>query len=106
MAKMTDELDSEKTSRVTRGKFSNYDRSIKQAEMEKIKGCFEPRRQKLFDMLSLNMKNLFSKCWTAKASKRLAIKAKCYDCCCYQKEEIANCNSTTCPLYEYRPFKK
>lgn len=39
-----------------------------------------------------------------------AIRAKCLDCCCDQKEEVKLCPATTCPLYPFRlgknPFRK
>ncbi len=39
-----------------------------------------------------------------------AIRAKCLDCCCGQKEEVKLCPATACPLYPFRlgknPFRK
>ena len=39
-----------------------------------------------------------------------AIRAKCLDCCCDQKDEVKLCPATTCPLYPFRlgknPFRK
>lgn len=51
-------------------------------------------------------KKLWHRCFTAKSSGREAIKAKCYDCSGYNREEIKNCTVRTCPLWNYRPFKK
>jgi hypothetical protein len=31
-----------------------------------------------------------------------AIKAKCLDCCCGQREEVKLCPVTTCPLWQFR----
>lgn len=31
-----------------------------------------------------------------------AIKAKCYDCCAYNSNEVKLCSSETCPLWVYR----
>ena len=31
-----------------------------------------------------------------------AIRAKCLDCCCDQREEVKLCPATTCPLYPFR----
>lgn len=39
-------------------------------------------------------------------SDRAAVKAKCLDCTGYQKNEIAKCPSTTCPLHPRRPYQK
>jgi len=38
-------------------------------------------------------------------SLRAAIKAKCLDCCCWQRAEIADCRVPNCALYPYRPYK-
>ena len=46
---------------------------------------------------------------TAKAyegnSKAAGIKAKCLDCCCWQRTEITNCTVLACPLWPYRPYQ-
>lgn len=31
-----------------------------------------------------------------------AIKEKCLDCCCGQREEVKMCPVKTCPLYDFR----
>lgn len=39
-----------------------------------------------------------------------AVRAKCLDCCCWQKNEVKLCPATQCPLYDFRmgknPFRK
>lgn len=35
-----------------------------------------------------------------------AIRAKCMDCCCYQRNEVAACPCTNCPLWPYRFGKR
>lgn len=46
---------------------------------------------------------------TAKAyagnSKAAGIKAKCLDCCCWQRNEVAGCTVLACPLWPYRPYQ-
>ncbi|HPD46327.1 MAG TPA: hypothetical protein P5279_06665 [Anaerohalosphaeraceae bacterium] len=37
-------------------------------------------------------------------SKAAALKAKCLDCTCWQKDEIRKCTVSDCPLYPYRPY--
>ena len=37
-----------------------------------------------------------------KLTQRQAIMAKCYDCCCYDRNEVKLCESKTCPLYQYK----
>lgn len=39
-------------------------------------------------------------------SKAAAIKAKCLDCCCFNKDEVRNCSVKKCPLWVYRPYQK
>ncbi len=39
-------------------------------------------------------------------SKSAAVKAKCLDCSCWQRTEIANCSVDICPLWLYRPYRK
>ena len=34
-----------------------------------------------------------------------AIREKCLDCCCYQKNEVKLCTETTCALYPFRMGK-
>ena len=38
-------------------------------------------------------------------SRAAATKAKCLDCCCWQRVEVANCPVDTCPLWPYRPYR-
>jgi hypothetical protein len=40
------------------------------------------------------------------ASPRGAIKAKCLDCCHFDRAEVAACSVWLCPLHPYRPFQK
>ena len=39
-------------------------------------------------------------------SLRAAIKAKCLDCVCWEKNEVKKCTVVTCPLWLYRPYGK
>lgn len=34
-----------------------------------------------------------------------ALKAKCFECCNGQREEIKHCPITDCALYNFRPYK-
>ena len=45
------------------------------------------------------------KVYYGKKSFIRAIKAKCLDCCCWQREEVRNCQSYACPLWNLRPFQ-
>lgn len=39
-------------------------------------------------------------------SLRLAINAKCFDCTCYSRIEVTNCEITDCPLWALRPWQR
>ena len=39
-------------------------------------------------------------------SRAAAVKAKCLDCCCWQRKEVRLCTAVTCPLWKYRPYQK
>ncbi|MCB6366634.1 hypothetical protein LI291_10665 [Intestinibacillus massiliensis] len=42
----------------------------------------------------------------AKLTPIKAIRAKCIDCCCGQRQEVRLCAVTGCPLHEYRMGKR
>lgn len=43
--------------------------------------------------------------WDGKKSPIKAIRAKCLDCCCDQREEVKLCQVKGCPLYPFRMGK-
>jgi hypothetical protein len=55
--------------------------------------------------LPISVRGVFERALNGK-SKAAAIKAKCLDCCCFNKEEIGGCRIKTCPLWSYRPYQK
>lgn len=48
---------------------------------------------------------LFTGIWRGSKSKADRIKAKCLDCCCYQRDEVRQCGRRFCPLWAIRPFR-
>ncbi len=46
----------------------------------------------------------YSKAMSGK-SRAAAVKAKCLDCCCWQRKEVQLCTAVTCPLWMYRPYQ-
>lgn len=58
-----------------------------------------------FESLPLSVRGIFEKAFSGN-SKSSAIKAKCLDCCCFNREEISKCNVKKCPLWSYRPYQK
>ena len=39
------------------------------------------------------------------ASPRAAIRAKCLDCCAFDRNEVRYCPAILCALHRYRPFQ-
>tara|TARA_R110002111_G_C5764819_1_gene351842 strand:+ start:215 stop:493 length:279 start_codon:yes stop_codon:yes gene_type:complete len=40
-----------------------------------------------------------------KQTRKSAMDAKCWDCCCQQREEIRLCSMVECSLHAFRPYK-
>ena len=51
----------------------------------------------------VTVKGVYSKAY--QGSKANAVKAKCLDCTCDQRDEIRNCEAFTCPLWSVRPYQ-
>lgn len=56
-------------------------------------------------LIPKNQQSLFYKIFTGGKSYSKAVKAKCLDCTCFNKEEIKKCEVFTCPLHNLRPYK-
>ena len=70
---------------------------------QKVSQAISPQvEQKLAQMPSAYRKT-YRKAMTGK-SLRAAVNAFCSECVCWQREEVKNCTSHTCPLYQYRPY--
>lgn len=48
---------------------------------------------------------LFQRCYEGTATRPQRYKAKCLDCCSYQRIEVASCSHTSCPLHTIRPYQ-
>ena len=46
----------------------------------------------------------FEKAYTGN-SRRLAMRAMCLQCCWLDRQAVAECQSTICPLWKFRPFQ-
>ena len=49
-------------------------------------------------------RSLFEHVFADNPSRARAIKAKCLDCSCFQREEIVRCTVKSCPLWLVRPY--
>jgi len=68
-----------------------------------------PKRMRILEQVSEDMPSkvrLFEKCFLAEASPRMAIKAMCVWCTWGSHEDIRECPSDDCPLWEYRSYIK
>ena len=63
----------------------------------------EAIRAEQMSALPVSVKGMYKKAFLG--SKATAIKAKCLECSCNQREEIRLCDIYTCPLYEVRPYQ-
>ncbi len=66
----------------------------------------EPKKYNLIITLPSTIQKLFYLSYTGKTTRNQAIKAKCLDCSCFDKEEVRNCSAKLCPLYKFRPYQK
>ena len=48
-------------------------------------------------------RNNYQKAMAGK-SRAAAVKAKCLDCTCWNRAEVARCPVKTCSLWSYRPY--
>lgn len=71
-----------------------------------LKSGFGKKMIKYMDGVPASYKRSLLEAYTGKKKKANAIKAKCLDCSCFQRSEIENCETLTCPLWHYRPYKK
>jgi len=46
-----------------------------------------------------------ARAFAGKSSPRAAIKAKCLDCCHWDRAEVVACTVVLCPLHAYRPYQ-
>lgn len=53
-----------------------------------------------------SQKSILSKALAGSSSPRSAIKARCLQCCNYDRSEVRECRSITCALHRYRPFQQ
>ena len=65
-----------------------YRRKVESGEIEK------PKPMDPIEKAKANPKSL-----------RAAINAKCFDCCCFQRGEVAKCTAVDCPLHHQRPWQ-
>ena len=79
--------------------------AVKAAETE---GLTAQDRQTAIDKRTRQMpssfRSVYRKTVEGIASPRVAIRAFCSECVCWQRKEVRLCPAVACPLWMYRPF--
>jgi hypothetical protein len=70
--------------------------------MEKI----DKKKHSYFKNIPEKYKVLFLKIAVGETTSLIKkIKAKCLDCCCFEREEVRLCNMDQCALHRVRPYQ-
>ena len=64
------------------------------------------RVEKYLDGIPISAKGIVTRAMHKTGGRMNAIKAKCLDCCNWDRKEVATCQTQTCPLHPWRPFQK
>jgi hypothetical protein len=68
------------------------------------RGTIEADRAQYLATVPVSSRGILRRAFVGK-SRAGAVKAKCLDCCHFDREEIANCLVILCPLHPYRPYQ-
>ena len=77
---------------------------IKKEKMKIMETKLNEKQLSFYSQIPDTYKMTYLKATTTN-SKATSIKAKCLDCCCWQKNEIKLCSVEQCPLWKYRPYQ-
>ena len=64
-----------------------------------------PSRVKFIEAAPITVRHVLTQAYGKNCSPRAAIKAKCLDCCHWDRKEIKHCTVVLCPLHSFRPFQ-
>lgn len=64
----------------------------------------DEQKERLHDVPT-TMRGIFRRAFGT-GSKPAVFKAKCLDCCCYQRKEVRLCTVAGCPIWPWRPFQR
>ena len=82
--------------------------AAKVAVLVEPQGGFKDRIKERLKQIANHSKKyypLFFRVYAGNLGKAAAIKAKCLDCACWQRNEITHCTVITCPLWAHRPYQ-
>lgn len=63
------------------------------------------RQAKFLEQVGESCYGIIRRAFEGTSSPRQAIKAKCLDCCCFNRDEVKHCPVVLCPLHTYRPYQ-
>jgi hypothetical protein len=63
------------------------------------------RLERYLDGVPTSAKGIVTRAHRKTGGRQNAIKAKCLDCCNWDRDEVANCTVLVCPLHPWRPFQ-
>jgi hypothetical protein len=66
----------------------------------------DERREAHVQRAPVSLQGGLRRALAGEGSPRQIIKAKCLDCCNWERVEVANCTVVTCPLWRLRPYQK
>ena len=59
------------------------------------------KRQEALKRIPVRCQRVMRQAWAG--NRPAAVKAKCLECCGFQRLEVRLCQIVTCPLWEFRP---
>jgi hypothetical protein len=65
-----------------------------------------PDRERYLAGVPISARGIVEKALQGASSPRAAIKAKCLDCCGFDRAEIRACRVLLCPLHAFRPYQQ
>lgn len=79
-----------------------------EARIKRFKSLTTGYYRAFFDNIPNRYKRAWLDCFEGTASKRKAIAAKCYECVGFEdtQNNVGQCQSRTCPLWNYRPLQQ
>ena len=77
---------------------------VKKEKMKVMEAKLNEEQLNFYNQIPESCKMTYLKATTTN-SKATAIKAKCLDCCCWQKNEVKLCSAVQCSLWKYRPYQ-
>ena len=62
--------------------------------------------QEIISGAPVTYRGILERAFRGEASPRQAIKAQCLICVGFHREDVRTCSSSSCPLWDYRPYQE